>query len=293
MRKLARVDLRREVATAEDCRLARFAAAAAAAAAVMLSTRAWAGRLRRRGPPPCLLLEMPDALLEHILAQLPAWHIGHSAAVCRAFSEHYSAATEMRAAHLNVTLLSRDKPEELHLHEVVGAWHWLVDDEQLWHEDGDTLMLLEHQPSRAALCITEASNGYIDLRESGAPWQTVYSCGDLEQMAPEAYPPWPTPTSQSQLSARLWSGRRHHGCWRFDVRKQGVDLICTDDTRENPIPSLLSANGAVLKRRVAVGFVDALVRDVDTDDDDDDDDNDDDDDDDEDGDEDEDEDEDD
>ena len=63
--------------------------------------------------------------------------------------------------------------------------------------------------------------------------------------------------AQASLSEWLWCGHRQDGNWKFDVRKSGIEVTCTEDVRKSAPPSLLSADGALIKRSVAVGFVDA------------------------------------
>ena len=43
------------------------------------------------------------------------------------------------------------------------------------------------------------------------------------------------------------------GAWRFNIREDGVVVICTADVMDVPRPSLLTADGALLKERVPIG----------------------------------------
>ena len=246
---------------------------------------AWEGRLRRRGPPPCLILELPDAILELILSLLRAWHLGQSAAVCKAFSEHKNAATEMRAAHLDVspqhvrqsykrTLTNssfcKSLLKYLHLHEIVGAWHSRDLDNCQGATDGNgvsRVTLLENRPSGARLALVAGSNGYLDFRHQyRAPGKCAIATALSEEMDEElmdvdylstANLPLPTQASPMTppytLAEWLFKGARHFGNWRFDIRKDGVELICTEDTSEDALPSLLTADGALLKKGSAAG----------------------------------------
>ena len=52
-------------------------------------------------------------------------------------------------------------------------------------------------------------------------------------------------------------GHRRFGSWQLDMQKSGVKLVCVEDVDENKTPSLLSVDGALLRERVPLGFVDA------------------------------------
>ena len=123
-------------------------------------------------------------------------------------------------------------------------------------------MVLEHLSSGAEIFLVSESNGYIYCRRrTGAPWQTLYSNLELddddadEVTVDQDADPMP-------LSDWLWCrgyhcGHRLFGSWQLDMQKSGVKLACVDDVDENKTPSLLTADGAVLKRCALLGFVDA------------------------------------
>ena len=161
----------------------------------------------------------------------------------------------------------------LHLHETVGAWQRVDLHETEAHPEQDAMML-EHRPSGARLSLAKDSNGFIDFKQSsGAPWQTAYSSAYVDVLDPESIEgagwdaPFPDPSKTSlthpplTLAVRVWLGYVRFGPWRFDIRQSGLEVLCTEDIRHapedgrHPLPSLLSADGALLKECVPVGFV--------------------------------------
>ena len=191
----------------------------------------------------------------------------------------------MRAAHLGVSpqqvrqsykriltnsSFCKSLLKYLHLHETVGAWHSRDLDNYQGATDGNgqsRVTLLENRPSGARLALVAGSNGYLDFRHQyRAPWEVCYSDGSIEEMDEElmdvdylstANLPLPTQASPMTppytLAEWLFKGARHFGNWRFDIRKDGVELICTDDEADHALPSLLTADGALLKECVPIG----------------------------------------
>ena len=275
------------------------------------TAHAWAGRLRRRGPV-CLILErLPEVILEHILAQLPAWYLAQSVSTCKAFRAHACAAAKVRALALQLPPwpmpkgLGADWPSEhpwpmpknfsdasgwagkraygceglfcrLHLLETVGDWFCDVicaDPEQY----EKPAMLLQHRSTGARVNLEDerVCDGCIRFqRTQDAPWEVVDCDGDLNQISrnpPEAahearldpppcwYTPWecygtersdPLPDCFWLLCLEYTSSWKN---WHVSLHPRGLEIVCLGDAREVPIPSLLTADGAVLKGYHTVG----------------------------------------
>ena len=77
-------------------------------------------------PPPCLILDLPDAIVELVLSQLTPWEFCRATGACKAFHSHARGVAAVRAARFGLTLPRplADEPvlRMLHVVESVAGW---------------------------------------------------------------------------------------------------------------------------------------------------------------------------
>ena len=168
----------------------------------------------------------------------------------------------------------------LHLLESLGEWFTDV-----IFEDPQTLenpvMVLEHRSSGARVHLDDerVCDGYIRFqRRQDAPWEVVdYGGGtnQLDRHPLEAHqarikspPCWyanfecdvedSEEHSTALVDRLVWIPHSPHTSgwknWHFSPHPRGLEITCLGDALEHPIPSLLTANGAVLKGDHLVGL---------------------------------------
>ena len=208
----------------------------------------WAGRLRRRRPqplPPCLILDLPDAIVELVLSHLAPWDCGRATGACKAFHSHARGVAAVRAARYGFTLPRllwlgpAEEPVLRMLHVVESTAGWVFEeiepDPLEEHRSGfDAWLKLEHRPSGACLNFCATSNGWVEcIRRRGSHWEVAFPNGengsDLEveeSMVGSTNPDAARPLHDFHLLRRLstWCDREYwnDGNWRFSLRPDGV-----------------------------------------------------------------------
>ena len=214
-------------------------------------------------PPPCIILDLPDAIVELVLSQLTPWDCGNATGACKAFHSHARGVAAVRAARLGITLPRplADEPvlRMLHVVESVAGWVFeVLDEDPLGNTD--PWLKLEHRPSGACINFCGNSNGWLEcLRRSGSEWETAWTAGPIEtdesvvgSINDDAGHPLHDFQLLRKLSTWCEEPRGGDGNWRFSLCPSGV-LVSTTHSDYPVEPTLLNAQGGMVHMSTHVG----------------------------------------
>ena len=130
---------------------------------------------------PCLILDLPDAIVELVLSHLTPWDFCRATGACKAFHSHARGVAAVRAARFGFTLPRPLAGEPvlrmLHVVESTAGWVFeVLDEDPLGNTD--PWLKLEHRPSGACLNFCGTSNGWVEcIRRRGSAWETAWTGG--------------------------------------------------------------------------------------------------------------------